>query len=182
MHRFCPIPSDQAQSYIYFFLLPFPIRTHGQATYSPPHPCGFHSPYCLCRSHYDFSEFDGRCNYNSLAYGILEKNNFPHGILPKGVRSCILSLDGKLEVTLSGECRFPVNLGGQRFILQFASTFGGVIHAGSITEVYGVDVQVKYAWLGFNQVDRAGDQLTFHVKQFTQSFPVSGFAVSPSCT
>ncbi|KAG2612238.1 hypothetical protein PVAP13_4KG275900 [Panicum virgatum] len=107
----------------------------------------------------------------TTAYDILEKNNFPCGLLPKGVRSYVLSPDGKLEVTLSGECRFP-----------FASTFGGVIHVGSITEVYGVNVQVKYAWLGFNQVDRAGDQLTFHVKQFMQSFPVSGFAVSPSCT
>jgi len=104
------------------------------------------------------------------------------GHLPKGVQSYILSPDGKLEVTLSGKCRFPVNLGGKKFIRQFASTFGGVIHVGSITEVYGVDVPVKYAWLEFNQVNRASDQLTIHVKQFTQSFPVSGFAVSPSCT
>ena len=60
----------------------------------------------------------------TTAYDILEKNNFPSGLLPKGVRSYVLSPDGKLEVTLSGECWFPVNLGGQKFILQFASTFG----------------------------------------------------------
>ncbi|CAL5048060.1 unnamed protein product [Urochloa decumbens] len=117
----------------------------------------------------------------TTAYDILEKNNFPRGLLPKGVQSYVLNPDGKLELTLPGECNFFVTLGDQKFKLQFASTFGGVIHAGSITEVYGVDVQVKFAWLGFSQVDRAGDQLTFHVKQFTQSFPVSGFAVSPSC-
>ncbi|KAG2606437.1 hypothetical protein PVAP13_4NG210400, partial [Panicum virgatum] len=107
----------------------------------------------------------------TTAYDILEKNNFPRGLLPKGVQSYVLNPDGKLEVTHSRE-----------FNMQFASTFGGVIHAGSITEVYGVDVQVKYTWLGFSQVDRAGDKLTFHVQQFTQSFPVSGFAESPSCT
>ncbi|CAN6163868.1 unnamed protein product [Urochloa humidicola] len=118
----------------------------------------------------------------TTAYDILEKNNFPRGLLPQGVQSYVLNPDGKLELTLPGECRFFVTLGRQKFQLQFASTFGGVIRAGSITEVYGVDVQVKFAWLGFSQVDRAGDQLTFHVKQFTQSFPVSGFAVSPSCT
>jgi len=47
----------------------------------------------------------------TTAYNILEKNNFPRGLFPKGVRSYILSPDGKLEVTLLGECRFPVNLG-----------------------------------------------------------------------
>ncbi|CAL5042547.1 unnamed protein product [Urochloa decumbens] len=117
----------------------------------------------------------------TTAYDILEKNNFPRGLLPKGVQSYVLNPDGKLELTLPSECNFFVTLGSQKFKLQFASTFGGVIHAGSITEVYGVDVQVKFAWLGFSQIDRTGDQLTFHVKQFTQSFPVSGFAVSPSC-
>ncbi|KAF8667880.1 hypothetical protein HU200_052505 [Digitaria exilis] len=120
--------------------------------------------------------------FAAATYDILEKNNLPRGLLPQGVRSYVLNPDGKLEVTLPGECNFFVTLGGQKYKLQFASTFGGVVHAGSITEVYGVDVQVKYAWLGFSQVDRAGDQLTFHVQKFTQSFPVSGFAVSPSCT
>ena len=69
MHRLCPIPSDQARSFdIYSCLLPIPISTHGQATNSPPHPCGFHSPYCLCRNRYDFSKFDVRCNYDRLRH------------------------------------------------------------------------------------------------------------------
>jgi hypothetical protein len=112
----------------------------------------------------------------TTAYGILEKNNLPRVLLPKGVQSYVLIRDGKLEVTVSGECNFFVNLGNQKFKLQFASTFSGIVHAGSITEAYGVDVQVKFAWLGFSQVNHAGD--TFHVKHFTQSFPVSGFAVT----
>lgn len=117
----------------------------------------------------------------ATAYDILEKNNLPRGLLPKGVQSYVLNPNGKMEVTLGHECNFFVTLGGQQYNLQFASTFGGVVKAGSITEVYGVDAQIKYAWLGLSQVGRSGDQLTFQVQKFTQSFPVSNFAESPSC-
>ncbi|CAN6169830.1 unnamed protein product [Urochloa humidicola] len=118
----------------------------------------------------------------TTAYGILEKNNLPRGLLPNGVKSYTLSPEGKFEVTLAAECDFPINFGGQDFKFRFASTVGGVIQAGSIHEVYGVRVQIKFGWLGLRQVDRAGDQLTLQVQQFTQSFPVSAFAVSPSCS
>uniref|UniRef100_K3YL61 Xylanase inhibitor C-terminal domain-containing protein n=1 Tax=Setaria italica TaxID=4555 RepID=K3YL61_SETIT len=118
----------------------------------------------------------------ATAYDILEKNNLPRGLLPKGVQSYNLSPDGKFEVTLPGECDFPVTFGGQDFKFRFASTVGGVIQAGSIHEVYGVRVQIKFGWLGLRQVDRAGDQLTLQVQQFTQTFPTSTFAVSPSCS
>ncbi|KAG2606436.1 hypothetical protein PVAP13_4NG000711 [Panicum virgatum] len=174
------MPQPLRLQQICFCLLPIPISTHGQATIlllilvASIH----HIAYAAAST----TSANLTSDATTTAYDILEKNKFPRGLLPKGVRSYVLNPHGKLEVTLSRECRFPVNLGGQRFNLQFASTFGGVIHAGSITEVYGVDVQVKYAWLGFSQVDRAGDQLTFHVKQLMQSFPISGFAESPSCT
>ncbi|EER88437.1 uncharacterized protein LOC8072635 [Sorghum bicolor] len=116
------------------------------------------------------------------AYEILDKNNLPRGLLPQGVRSYVLNPDGKLEVTLAGQCEIPVNFGGQQLKFRFSSTVGGVINPGSIHEVYGVDVQIKFGWLGIRQVDRAGDQLTFQAKPFTQSFPVSTFAVSQSCS
>ncbi|RCV32539.1 LOW QUALITY PROTEIN: hypothetical protein SETIT_7G011100v2 [Setaria italica] len=116
----------------------------------------------------------------AMAYDILEKNNLPRGLLPKGVQSYNLNLDGKIEVTLPGECDFPITFGDFKF--RFASTVGGVIQAGSIHEVYGVRVQIKFGWLGIRQVDRAGDQLTLQVQQFTQKFPTSAFAVSPSCS
>ena len=116
------------------------------------------------------------------AYDILDKNNLPRGLLPQGVRSYVLNPDGKLEVTLARQCEIPVTFGGQQLKFRFSSTVGGVIKPGSIQEVYGVDVQIKFGWLGIRQVDRAGDQLTFQAKQFTQSFPVSAFAVSHSCS
>ena len=71
------------------------------------------------------------------------------------------------EVTLPRECDFPITLGGQEFKFRFATTVGGVIRSGSIHEVYGVRVQIKFGWLGLRQVDRAGDQLTLQVQQFT---------------
>ncbi|CAN6201456.1 unnamed protein product [Urochloa humidicola] len=118
----------------------------------------------------------------ATAYDILEKNNLPRGLLPTGVQSYALNPDGKFEVTLAAECDFPITFGGQEFKFRFDSTVGGVIQGGSIHEVYGVRVQIKFGFLGLRQVDRAGDQLTLQVQQFTQSFPVSAFAVSPSCS
>ena len=84
--------------------------------------------------------------------------------------------------SFGGQFEIPVTFGGQQLKFRFSSTVGGVIKPGSIQEVYGVDVQIKFGWLGIRQVDRAGDQLTFQAKQFTQSFPVSAFAVSHSCS
>ncbi|KAG2610248.1 hypothetical protein PVAP13_4KG177300 [Panicum virgatum] len=85
--------------------------------------------------------------------------------------SYTLNPEGKFGVTLPRECDFPITFGGQEF--RFATTVGGV---------YGVRVQIKFGWLGLRQVDRAGDQLTLQVQQFTQSFPASAFSVSPSCS
>ena len=110
------------------------------------------------------------------------KNNLPRGLLPNGVKSYTLNPEGKFEVTLPRECDFPLTYGGQEFKFRFATTVGGVIKSGSIHEVYGVSVQIKFGWLGLRQVDRAGDQLTLQVQQFLQSFPVSAFSVSPSCS
>ena len=98
------------------------------------------------------------------------------------MKSYILKPDGKIEATLPRECNFTITFGGQEFKFRFATTVGGTIKSGTIHEVYGVRVQIKFGWLGLRQVDRAGDQLTLQVQQFTQSFPVSAFSVSPACS
>lgn len=121
----------------------------------------------------------------TTAYDILERNNLPRGLLPKGVQSYVLNPDGKFVVTLTGQCDFPISLGGPEtpeFKFRFDSTVGGVIQAGSIHEVYGVMVHYKFGWLGLSHVDRAGDQLKLQVQRYTQLFPVSAFAASPSCS
>jgi len=103
----------------------------------------------------------------TTGYDVLEKKNLPRGVLPNGVQSYTLNPEGKFEVTLPRECNFPITFGGQEFKFRFATTVGGVIRSGSIHEVYGVRVQIKFGWLGLRQVDRAGDQLTLQVQQFT---------------
>uniref|UniRef100_A0A0E0GNN0 Uncharacterized protein n=1 Tax=Oryza nivara TaxID=4536 RepID=A0A0E0GNN0_ORYNI len=53
--------------------------------------------------------------------------------------------------------------------------------SGSISEVNGVRVQVKYAFEAIIQVDHAGNQLTFKVGTSSISFPISDFTSSPVC-
>jgi len=42
-------------------------------------------------------------------------------------------------------------------------------------------VKVLFLWLGIDEVDRAGDQLSFHVGPLAPSFPLRKFAQSPRC-
>ncbi|CAL5018643.1 unnamed protein product [Urochloa decumbens] len=116
------------------------------------------------------------------AYDVLEQNNLPRGLLPQGVQSYVLHAGGALEVTLPGECSFFVSVAGKRFQFRYASRVSGVIKSGSISSVSGVRVQAAFAWLGISQVQRAGDQLNIQLEKSTQSFPVSAFAQSPSCS
>ncbi|KAJ1255726.1 hypothetical protein BS78_K167900 [Paspalum vaginatum] len=118
----------------------------------------------------------------TTVYDVLQHNNLPRGLLPVGVRSYQLNAGGALEVTLPGECNFLVTVAGKQFKFRYESTVSGIIRPGSISTVSGVKVQVEFAWLGFNGVNRAGDQLNIHLEKSTQSFPVSTFAQSPRCS
>ncbi|XP_062184535.1 uncharacterized protein LOC133888346 [Phragmites australis] len=117
----------------------------------------------------------------TTVYGVLQQNNLPRGLLPQGVKSYVLHADGALEVTLRGECNFFVTVAGKQYKFRYDRTVSGIIKSGSITRVNGVRMQVAFAWLGFNQVNRAGDQLRIQLETSTQSFPVSSFAQSPHC-
>ncbi|WVZ83222.1 hypothetical protein U9M48_030391 [Paspalum notatum var. saurae] len=87
-----------------------------------------------------------------------------------------------MEVTLPGECNFIVTVGGKQFQFRYGTNVAGVIKPGSISRVSGVRMQVAFAWLGFNQVQRAGDKLNIQLETSTQTFPVSSFAESPRCS
>ncbi|CAO1948535.1 unnamed protein product [Urochloa humidicola] len=117
------------------------------------------------------------------AYEMLERYKFPRGILPQGVQSYVLHPDdGSFEVFFSGAggCKFSVGEGG-RYKLRYDRRIAGTAKAGSITALQGVSVKVLFVWLGINEVDRAGDQLSFHVGPLAASFPLRKFAVSPRC-
>ncbi|KAL6885573.1 hypothetical protein ACP4OV_010352 [Aristida adscensionis] len=114
-------------------------------------------------------------------YDVLQQNNLPQGLLPQGVQSYVLHDGGALEVTLPGECNFFVTIAGKQYKFRYQSTVNGIIRSGSISRVSGVSMQVAFAWLGFNQVDRVGDQIKIQLEKSTQTFPVSAFSQSPSC-
>uniref|UniRef100_A0A0D9Z8F4 Uncharacterized protein n=1 Tax=Oryza glumipatula TaxID=40148 RepID=A0A0D9Z8F4_9ORYZ len=118
---------------------------------------------------------------SATVYDVLQQNNLPRGLIPQGVTSYVLHPDGHLEVTLPGECNFAVTVGGSPYKFRFDSKFVGFIKSGSISEVNGVRVQVKYAFEAIIQVDHAGNQLTFKVGTSSISFPISDFTSSPVC-
>jgi hypothetical protein len=117
----------------------------------------------------------------TTVYNVLQQNNLPPGIIPLGVQSYVLHPGGALEVTLPGECNFFVTVAGKQFKFRYGSSVSGIIKPGSISRVSGVRLQVEFAWLGINEVNRAGNQLNIQLEQSTQSFPVSAFTESPRC-
>ncbi|CAN6374843.1 unnamed protein product [Urochloa humidicola] len=116
------------------------------------------------------------------AYDMLERYNLARGILPEGVTGYVLRPDGSFEVFFSGAggCEFTVGEGG-RYKLRYDRRIAGTASAGSIRQLQGVSVKVLFVWLGVTEVDRAGDQLSFHVGPLAASFPLRKFAVSPRC-
>jgi len=94
----------------------------------------------------------------------------------------VLHPDGALEVTLAKECNFFITVGGTKLQFRYGTSVNGIIKSGSISRVSGVRFQVKFAWLGINQVSHAGNNINLQVESSTKSFPASAFSQSPSCT
>jgi hypothetical protein len=90
-----------------------------------------------------------------------------------------------MEVTLPGLCDFNVTLAGEQYMIRYDSTVGGVIRPGSLTQVYGVRIQLAFDFPAFDQVDRVGDQIWIHGGDNNlfknMSFPVNSFAQSHKC-
>ncbi|KAF8781334.1 hypothetical protein HU200_000544 [Digitaria exilis] len=110
---------------------------------------------------------------------MLERYNLTQGILPEGVTGYVLRPDGSFEVYLPDGCEFRV--GGGRYLLRYDRRIAGKATAGSIKNLQGVSVKILFVWLGINEVDRSGDQLSFHVGPLAASFPLSKFSQSPRC-
>ncbi|KAF7041061.1 hypothetical protein CFC21_050897 [Triticum aestivum] len=122
---------------------------------------------------------------SDTAYDLLEKNNFPRALLPQGVKSYV-NHGGAVEVTLPASCDFNVTVAGGSHKIRFDSIVSGVIRPGSITQLGGVRIQFEWDFLAFHTVQRVGDKLRFtgseHAATFDQSFPVSNFVQSPTCS
>ncbi|KAJ8493485.1 hypothetical protein OPV22_015206 [Ensete ventricosum] len=112
------------------------------------------------------------------AYEMLEKFDFPKGILPEGVKGYILNGDGSFEVYLSENCEFTVEGG---YILKYDRKITGKVKSGTLTDLKGVSVKVLFAWFGINEVVRNDSDISFSVGPLSASFPVSNFDECPRC-
>lgn len=120
-----------------------------------------------------------RPNYdNPTAYEMLEKFNFPKGILPTGVRSYKLSPSGEFEVLLKSDCKFKVDGG---YMLKYNNKISGKVEVGSLKNLDGVSVRVLFMWFGINEVIRNNADLDFYVGPLSASFSASSFEESPRC-
>ncbi|CAL4903807.1 unnamed protein product [Urochloa decumbens] len=111
-------------------------------------------------------------------YEMLEKYNFPRGILPAGVTGYVLRPDGTFEVYFPRACEFLL---ARRWLVRYDARVSGSVAAGSLTALQGISVKVVFLWLGVGEVDRAGDKLSFYIGPVSTSFPLGDFAESPRC-
>ncbi|XP_074565880.1 uncharacterized protein At5g01610-like [Curcuma longa] len=113
------------------------------------------------------------------AYEMLEKFDFPKGILPEGVQSYELKGDGSFTVLLASDCEFKVDGG---YVLKYGRKIAGKVDAGALTNLKGVSVKVLFAWFSINSVARNDAALNFYVGPLSASFPVSNFEECPRCS
>jgi len=112
------------------------------------------------------------------AYEMLERYNFPRGILPAGVQGYELRPDGAFEVYFPRRCEFLL---ARRWLVRYEARVSGSVAAGKLTALQGISVKVVFLWLGVAEVDRAGDKLSFYIGPVATSFPLGDFAESPRC-
>ncbi|KAJ3675317.1 hypothetical protein LUZ60_004359 [Juncus effusus] len=116
--------------------------------------------------------------YDPTAYELLMQLNFPIGLLPRGVQSYLFTEDGSFEVFLSGTCEFKV---AGKYLLKYKRTISGTVESGTVKNLKGVSVKILFVWVPITEVDKNGDELTFHIGPFSKTFPVSDFDESPIC-
>ena len=112
------------------------------------------------------------------AYEMLERYNFPRGILPAGVQGYELRPDGAFEVYFPRRCEFLL---ARRWLVRYDASVSGSVADGKLTALQGISVKVVFLWLGVAEVDRAGDKLSFYIGPVATSFPLGDFAESPRC-
>ncbi|KAJ1412610.1 hypothetical protein SESBI_20339 [Sesbania bispinosa] len=111
-------------------------------------------------------------------YEVLEKYNFPVGLLPKGATGYELNeKTGKFTVYFDGTCIFSI----QSYDLKYKPTIKGVISNGRLSKLKGISVKIEVLWLRITEVTRDGDELQFSVGVASADFSVDSFLESPEC-
>ncbi|XP_010275026.1 PREDICTED: uncharacterized protein LOC104610211 [Nelumbo nucifera] len=113
-----------------------------------------------------------RITEGMTAYEMLEKFNFPKGMLPRGVKGYVLHEDNRFEVFLDGDCKFEVEGG---YSLYYKRRITGRVGFGSLKDLEGVSVKYFFIWFGITEVNRGDVNLDFYVGPMSASFPLSNF-------
>ncbi|GLT60830.1 hypothetical protein SLA2020_335770 [Shorea laevis] len=113
------------------------------------------------------------------AYEVLQDNNFPVGLLPRGVTGYeINKKTGEFSAYLNGSCSFSLE---NSYQIKYESTIKGVISKDRLKNLKGVSVKVFLLWLDIVEVVRDGDELQFSVGVASADFPVENFVECPHC-
>ncbi|XP_057964782.1 uncharacterized protein LOC131155574 [Malania oleifera] len=113
------------------------------------------------------------------AYEILQRYDFPVGLLPKGVTGYDLDpATGQFSAYLNGTCSFSLEGSYQ---LKYRPTIRGLIAKDRITKLNGISVKVLFLWLNIVEVVRSGDELDFSVGIASANFPIDNFEECPQC-
>lgn len=112
------------------------------------------------------------------AYEMLERYDFPRGILPLGVEGYDLRADGGFEVYFPRECEFLLS---RQWLVKYDTRIAGAASAGKLSALEGIYVKVLFLWVPVAEVDRDGDRLSFYIGPVSTSFPLGDFADSPHC-
>ena len=114
---------------------------------------------------------------NPTAYEMIERYDFPRGILPQGVHDYELQLDGSFEVHFSGECSFRI----AGYDIHYSSRIAGHIQNDTISGLEGVKVKIWIPLISIREVRRDGNELRLHAGAVSKSFLVDVFSTSPRC-
>lgn len=113
------------------------------------------------------------------AYDMLEKYNFPRGMLPEGVTGYLLRPDGYFEVYFKSDCEFKVD---KKYLAWYDRKISGYIDMGTLKNLNGISVKVLFIWFGVTEVDRTSEsEIDFYLGPISASFGVSSFENSPKC-
>ncbi|XP_044471610.1 uncharacterized protein At5g01610-like [Mangifera indica] len=136
--------------------------------------------FCItCSPSFVSSQLQNSLQKKTTAYDMLQKYDFPVGILPKGVLDYDLEQSsGKFSAFLNGSCSFSLEGSYQ---LKYKPTIKGYISNGKISSLEGVSVKLLFMWVDIVEVSRHGDSLDFSVGIAGAGFPIDNFEECPQC-
>ncbi|CAI9767833.1 unnamed protein product [Fraxinus pennsylvanica] len=140
------------------------------------------SPAILCILFISLSLFTASLASTSdsspTVYELLEKYDFPVGLLPKGVTGYELnSTTGKFTVYLNKTCSFTID----GYNLKYKTEISGTISTDKIKDLKGIQVKVLFFWINIVEVTKDGDELELSVGIASADFTVDNFYESPEC-